>query len=351
MPNNIKGNKEQELVPQKESLFEMRSASQELINEAHANIEDMYKVEEQDALERREYHNVEHTKGVEDKAEKILNTMREADPSIGITDRDIVLARLIASHHDIDQSQKEPRRESETVGGNEFEKELRVRYTKQIEKNSAGVLLGRMQQINEREQKEIFTTQDMETAKKAIVATIPGFSGKTVTQPELNAFVEESLKRQAELEEKGEAGSLEEERKKYMLVLTVALADLGAMMDGGEEFLRDGDRVFREDNIDIAKTLDKHEGLSSEQKEFICKRVKDWYKMQIGFVEGRKEIFEQQILLFPEHVRDHVRNLFKFDESIQAAKKRLEILEEREKNGDKPSFEEMVEGVGYTLSR
>ncbi|MBI5421448.1 MAG: hypothetical protein HZA35_04045 [Parcubacteria group bacterium] len=303
----------------------IRSLSEELIARAHEDIEGRYRREEGDALERREYHNVEHTKGVEEKAELILRTIQNADPSIGVTNRDIIVARLIASYHDIDQRQDDPKISSEKIGEGEFQKKMRARRTIRIEKNSAGILIRRMKESNKKEGKVIFTEEDQRVAREAIEATIPYFIHGTIIQP--------YLKEDASL-----------------ITQAVALADLGAVIDGGEEFLKDGDRVFREDNIDIAEILDKQEDVSNEQKEFICKRIKDWYTFQIGFVEGRKEIFELQILSFPETVKEEVKKLFKFDEAIQAARKRLDVLEDREKHGDKPSFEEMMRSMGYTLS-
>ncbi len=314
----------QEELKSQEHIENIRPYTEELIALAHDNIENMYREEEQNPLERREYHNLAHTKGVEEKAERILNVMRETDPSTGITDHDIMLARLAASHHDIDQSQKEPNVVPEKVGEKEYQKELRARYTVKIEENSAGILVGRMDQINEREKKVVFTEEDKTTVNEAIVATIPGFDRGTVIQPRLSPDAS-------------------------LVAHAVALADLGAMMDGEKEFLADGNRVFREDNIDIARMLDNPENLTDDQKQFIYQRIKNWYKMQVGFVEGRYGVFQEQILFFPDSVREKVKELFKFDEAIQAAKDRLQKIEEREQSGDRPSFEEMVESMGYKL--
>ncbi len=359
--NNREKKTGQESVSQREDLSLLRSSAERLIAEAHSNIGDMYRTEEQDPLERREYHNVKHTEGVEDKAEKILNTTRKAEPSIGITERDIILARLIASHHDVDQSQDEPKITPERMGDEEFQKTQRKRYIEQIEKNSAGILVGRMQQVNEQGKKEVFTKQDMEIARAAILATIPGFAKGTVVQPKLNDFAEESLKRQLELKEEGKMKLLEEEKKKYILVLTIALADLGAMMDGAEEFLRDGNGVFREDNIDIADAMEVTLKMSDQQKEYIYGRIKGWYGAQVKFVEGRREIFELQILSFPDAAKEDVKKLFKFDEAIQAARERLqkvngdEAIMEKEADPEKKKkmkdllFEVTVKEMGYRI--
>jgi len=353
-------NNREKRTGEREDLSLLRSSTERLIAEAHDNIESMYRMEEQDPLERREYHNVKHTEGVEDKVEKILNTIRKADPSVGINERDVILGRLIASHHDIDQSQDEPKITPEQTGGEEFQKMQRKRYIEKIEKNSAGILVGRMQQINEQEKREIFTKQDMDTAENGILATIPGFAKGTVIQPKLNDFAERSLERQSKLKEAGDMKAFEEEKKKYILVLTIALADLGAMMDGAEEFLRDGNRVFREDNIDIADAMEVTFKMSDQQKEYIFHRIKGWYEAQVKFVEGRREIFELQILSFPDAAKEDVKKLFKFDEAIQAARDRLkktnedeaaiekEVDQEKKKTMRDSLFEVAVKEMGYS---
>jgi len=346
-------------LSQKEDPSSLPLFAEKLIALAHENIEELYRKGIKDSLERRDYHNIEHTKGVEDKTEKILNVIQKTDSSITVTDRDIALGRLIAAYHDVDQSQDKPKITAEWMGNEEFQKMQRKRYTEKIERNSAGILVGRMQQTNEQEKKEIFTRQDMEVANEAIIATIPGFEKGTVVQPMLNDFAERSIKRQLELKEKGETVLLDEERKKYILVLTIALADLGAMMDGAKEFLEDGNRVFREDNIDIADAVEGTFKMSELQKEYIYSRMRGWYETQIKFVEGRREIFELQVLSFPEAAKEDVKKLFGFDEAIQATKDRLakmkevEMAIEREGDPEKKRamkdvlFETVAKEMGY----
>ncbi|MDE1970160.1 MAG: HD domain-containing protein [Patescibacteria group bacterium] len=315
-----------EMPPLQESGLEtMRRAAQELIDRAHEDINALYRQDTDKPLERREYHNIGHTKGVEKNAERILRTIQEADSSLGVTPRDVILARLIAAYHDIDQSQDKPNEVKENVEGEELTKSLRKRFIATIEKNSAGILLGRMQQMNE-EQGELFTEHDKDIVKEAILATVPGFDRSlgTVTQPNLHEDAS-------------------------FITKAVALADLGAMMGGGEEFLEDGNRVFREDNIDIAEALEHPEMIDERKKRYFATRIQNWYRTQVSFVEGRQQIFEIQLLSFPESVRDKVKELFKFDEAIAAARQRIADIENATQAGRPYSFEQMMESMGYAL--
>ena len=339
MPNFDGVPHRKELVDTKEQVRDIRPYVEELIALAHNDIEYTYRAEEVDPLERRDYHNLTHTKGVEDKTTIILNTIKN-NSSVEITERDVMLGRLIASHHDIDQSQKEPNIISEKMGEKEFQKEIRVRYTVKIEQNSAGILVGRMEQINEREKKKIFTESDSTIATEAIEATIPGFGkitagydleGKPI---EFGTILQPNLKEDASI-----------------ITYAVALADLGAMIDGGEEFLKDGNRVFREDNIDIARALKDPAELQKEgRKEFICSRILGWYKMQVSFVKGREILFKKHLIdlkerkgVSPEAILA-IEKLFNFKDAIDAAETRLEDPKNKKK-----SFEELVLAMGYKL--
>ncbi|MDE1970161.1 MAG: hypothetical protein KGI50_01100 [Patescibacteria group bacterium] len=300
-----------------------------LIRRAYIDIEKMYPGEGwagNDPFVERAYHNITHTHGVVWATDKILGTMSN-DPRSEINARGINLGCLIAACHDIDQRQGAPTASHISLGGQMYTKEMRHRFVGLIEENSVEILLGRMCQENMTYGTELFTEEDMRIAREAILATVPGFD------PELGTVIQPNLSEGASF-----------------ITHALALADLhAAMMRGGAAFLADGNAVFREENIDVARTLLRSPNISQAEKDFICERIMAWYRMQIRFAEGRKIVVQKQLLWLPETMRDPVMNLFKFDRAIAAARKRVKSIDAKVQAGYPPSFEEMVLSMGYTV--
>ncbi len=283
----------------------------EIVDNALSRVRERYEhaPEEFDNLP---FHNVSHTEGVIRRTESILSAIQEADASL-VSDRDILMGRSAAGSHDTAQ-----RWEENTVADVGFFKVLRRRFVGENENSSAREGIADMDEINQREGKEIFSLGDKAVFQEAIDGTVPGWDpvNKTAMQPKLS---EESS----------------------LIARAVALADLAtAGMDGPEAFIPEGNALFREENLDILKAI-RGSDIPADQKEYFKKRMVGWIKSQVGFARGRQARLEIELQAIPEVVRGAVATLFdKFDASITASEAFAQAV-------DGMSFEELAEKMGY----
>ena len=272
--------------------------------EALARIRERY--EGEDALD---YHNTRHTEKVVRRASAILAAIYTADRSI-LDERRLRLGALAAAWHDVIQDCQI----NEAADG-AFTRRTRRCFTGANEAASAEEAIRYMRE----EGGGTFRPEDEEIIRQVILATVPAADFKEGTMVQANLTPESDV-----------------------LARAVALADLGcAGMDGPEEFVREGNAVFREDAIDIRDALRSSESISREQKDFFVKRMLAWSRVQEKFAAGRKALFEAELEGLPEEARRAVRPLFsKFDESIAGAGAKTA---EREAM----TFEELVSDFGY----
>ncbi|MBI5153200.1 MAG: hypothetical protein HZA36_01955 [Parcubacteria group bacterium] len=329
--------------------------------------------------EFRAYHNKEHTPMMMENAVRVLQAY-EATTGKKIPKRLFSLVKMYGSHHDIDQSwakdhfepeldttilEKRLRNRGEKIperwdpkyvgfsktdvykdlimketgvleeelgeGGltlDEYKKIQRTRHTSLIEQNSIGILLGRMEEINEKTKREngkiVFTKEDMQFAKTAIEATIPGFNGKTITQPKLQELGKalDIVRNQVEQLEgssvpnkesllKKARENLEKAELETAVAMSVAWGDLGGMaMKDPETFEREGNRVLLEEQSDLLNDptkkpeeqealyevlsdlnkIDKRLGeLSEVRKEYVRTRILGWIMFQQNIINGQEE--------------------------------------------------------------
>ena len=233
-----------------------------------------------------------------------------------VTEKDIALGKLSSAQHDIVRRWEENRVKDEN-----FEKVMRRRFIGDNEKASARAALEFMEKANQEAEEEIFKDEDIEMVREAIVVTIPEFDTerKTVIQPHLN-------------------------KESSFVARALALADIGAAgMEGYNEFGREGDALFREENLDILSALENLEELTLEQKEYFRNRMLMWSKFQSEFASGRKSLLKKELSGLTSPVQDRVKDLFDtFDESIAGA-------EATATKREKMTFEELTEDMGYRL--
>lgn len=111
---------------------------------------------------------------------------------------------------------------------------------------------------------EIFSEEDYEIVKEAILATIPAFRNGLVYQPNLN-------------------------ENSSIVAKVLALADLAdAGMVPKKEFTRQSFALFREENLDIKEVLENLDLLTDQKKQGIIRRIKAWIQFQILFINSRK---------------------------------------------------------------
>lgn len=223
-----------------------------------------------------EYHNVEHSIGVGEKAVSFL----ESAPEESITERDKILARTIGYGHDIIQTYEDPWPEAFSGIG-----KRRARKTGLIEQESADYIAKLL-----REQGVELTPDEESILQEAIRATVPGFSPelKTVIQPHINA-------------------------NSHPVVWSVAAADLASAGTDPEHFLKDGDNVFREDRmLPLLETLD------DETLQKLYDEVIGWTASQVTYTEGQKQYWNREEV--PDFIKDR---LTEFDKTIELCRARL----------------------------
>lgn len=266
--------------------------------------------------DKLDFHNTHHTEGVIRRTKKILEAIRAVEPK-SVTPRMIQLAGLIASGHDTVQAY-----DVDLIEDEGHTKLVRKRHVGENEQASAQELIARVTEIGTKTRAgSALTKKDEEILREAIDVTVPDFS------PELQTITQPHLSEQSSL-----------------IARAVALADLGgAGMDGPDVFLREGDALFREEQIDITEALRTPGNLSEDDRDYFKKRMLAWSESQSTFAEGRKTLFEQEIAGLSEKVQNTVRVLFShFDESVTRS-----LLKTKEREG--MSFEALARDMGYAL--
>ena len=189
------------------------------------------------------------------------------------------------------------------------------------EETSAFETIGDMRKINSDLGKEIFTSEDEHICFEAYGVTIPGFSleNKTVIQPRLN-------------------------KDSSLIARLIAFSDLGSSGLLPPGYLKDGNNLFREEQLDIFRKLSGKSPITSEEREDISERIVSWSHSQVDFALGRGKLFEQELGDLPEKVKNALRKRFSaFSASTDAS---LNVAQAREKM----AFAEKIYSLGYLTS-
>lgn len=242
------------------------------------------------------FHNSLHTGHVAERVGLILETIGEANPEL-VSAKTKSLGKIAASFHDIIQGWEE-----REIPDGQFSKIIRSRFAGKNEEASANLAIKFIERANAQNNGEIFSKEDAQIVREAIQATVPGFNAKkeTVVQPNLN-------------------------EKSSVVARALALADIGtAGVDGPETFLKEGDALFKEENLDILEASKKDSnGIPENLKNYYRQRMINWSNFQPKFAQGRKELIEIELNGLPEQSKKKLRTLFnKFDASIEAAKQK-----------------------------
>src|SRR3989344_3856085 len=272
------------------------------IEYARDNIRKRFEEETDNPENNLEYHRRDHTDAVLRRVDAILNTLKASL-------KEMALGKVAGAFHDTVQNWVETPDANTGVP-------KRKRFIGDNEKASAEEASAFMNETN-KDGIDVFSADDIKQVVEAIMVTVPGFNGKTVIQPGL-------------------------QKDSPLVVLTIALADLGAAgMDGAEQYLKEGDENFREENIDIARAIENGQSITSDQAETFKQRMIGWTKFQPIFATGRQEMLEQEIAGLTSEQQDAIRSLFnKFPESIKAATDRIAPRENM-------TFPELAKDMGY----
>ncbi len=247
------------------------------------------------------FHGLEHTRGVLDRAVTLAKAM-------GATDEHADLAGIAAAFHDTVQQWEENPRADGAV--------LRKRFAGQNEKDSAAEAV-RWMQANGND-----NPQAHQLVTEAILATVPGWdpANGTVFQPNLKP-------------------------DSHPVVRAVAFADLGVAGMLGAAFVDEGDPLFREEQLDIARAIHAartRSDIPAETQERYRTRMLGWSASQAGFAKGRKARLETELGDLHPAAKDRVKALFVgFDTAIAAANA---VVTER----STLSFWDIADAMGYT---
>lgn len=291
-------------------------------NEAILAVRERFE-DDSDERNRLPFHNRRHTLDVIRRTRALLEAIREGGV---ITERDVKMGMLAGAFHDTVQRWEESRVKWQENGKEveNHEKVMRRRFAGENEEASAAEAIAFMDKaVEESGDPGLFSEDDKHIVAEAIGATVPGFN------PEKGTVIQPNLK-----------------EKSSLIAHAVALADLGtAGMDGPEKFAREGDALFREENLDILVVFQKPlDEIPEDQKEYYRKRMLGWSKFQAVFAAGRRALLEEELRGIPEGVRDNVKKLFsRFDETIESAKKNGERRESM-------TFEELLRDMEYAVS-
>jgi len=356
-------------------MLAFRNSIESLGAEAMRDMEDLYG--------NNPYHNPNHLLLVAKNDTRILQVIKNTNPDSGLGEEDLLLGKLEAMYHDIDQSVNSEKTKDVVdepyinnlfiekyitshedklvaleavrilMGGdvseegcgagvldmmgrirkfkddlsnsgeiNNYIKRVRVREQPKIEQNSAGILLGRMQIINEKAGEKVFTDKQQHLADESIRATVPFFDVGllTVVQPELK-------------------------KDSSYHAFALALADLGAVaMNGPGMFLREGMGVLDEDHLDLTECIEspeRIEGLSEERKKYMKSRLIGWRKFQKLFLSGREKVVtrlleeRKGLSEFPEETLKAVGALFDWESSKR-------VIDQVIKEAETMSLEELL---------
>lgn len=263
-----------------------------------------------------DYHGPAHTTEVIARTLRILETVRQHDPSL-VSQRDIQRGVLGAAFHDIIQ-------QWEAVPSLQGEVMVIMRKGKPVfnEKGSRYMAGKYMEEANEHFGATMFNEEDLDIVGKGILLTVPGYDMqlKTVIQPGLT-------------------------RDTDLIAGAIALADLGgAGMDGPDAYATEGDRLFLELNMDVRAALHERRQLTEQQNTLFRSRLLAWTAGQVDFAAGRVARLETELAFIPGHVRPAVAALFdKGEETVAQSRERYAKRLTMNENELREELEEVVE--------
>lgn len=234
------------------------------------------------------FHNSGHTEGVIRRTQILLQAM-----NAGPEEYDVGV--LGAAFHDVVQKWEE----NNSVEG----KCLRKRFVVQNETDSAAEGVAWMKATGG------YSDAQCDLLTRAIMGTVPAWDpeNKTVSQPRVPADASPAIR-------------------------AIAMADLGIPgMDGGDEYVKTGDDLFREENLDVLRTVlaaKSRDDVAADLLEAYKGRIVGWCRGQATYARGRAARLPVELGDLSGPTRAAVKALFtKFDESIAAAEEAIRVRE------------------------
>lgn len=242
----------------------------------------MAKYEVKGTQNRLYYHDRLHTSPMISRVRQLLEIIHETNPEV-VTLRDVDLGTIFAARHDVDQDW-----EPVVIDINGQSALKRRRYVTYNENKSAQGTIALMRYLNQDYGQQIFTKDDEANAFESIGATIPGFDPvlKTVIQPNLN-------------------------KNSSIIAKCLALADLSnAGWGTPQEFLKDIDALFLEENLDVTIDLLSNEVLPEAKLKFYQSRYLSWLNSEPDYLAGRQTKLQTDVAAFPQESQARILALF-----------------------------------------
>ena len=234
------------------------------------------------------YHNREHIKGVQQRAEQIFRTIRpawevtlEQETAKNYLERMKLLLDLSAIAHDTIQifiPKTEPHTPRRREAG--VSEQATIEYV-------FDCIHHLNQQLQEKNPQHParFIESDFQIIKEAIAATICAYDPdeQAIYQPELDNA----------------------DRSLSYVARIIALADIGALgLNGIEDYNHEGSLLFLEENPDIVPLIRNHQlpSLKTEQPELyenLRQRLLRRTRFQVNFARSRLARYEQELVGFP----------------------------------------------------
>lgn len=247
------------------------------------------------------FHGVAHTVGVVKRAAILAKAM-------GASAHEIDLAQIAASFHDTVQNW-----ESNTLPDGRV---MRRRFAGKNEEASAAEATAWMRANS-------YSEEDCTLVTQAIMATVPGWN------PTLGTVVQPNLAHDS-----------------HPVVRAVALADIGVAGMDGERFVLEGDPLFREENLDIARALREatcRDSIPAETQDAYKARMLGWSRSQMGFARGRQGAFDTELGNLDPAAKERLTAIFSgFESAIIASQK---LVDER----SLLSFWDLAAAMGYSI--
>ncbi len=263
-----------------------------------------------------DFHDVEHTQKVVDRYRSVVTKFKEYGLEVG-TEREIILGEIGAMFHDVVQD-FDVEEKQEEFNGVMFVKKRRKRLAGVNELSSAYSAIAF---LNEKYY-GLLSDQDEKFLIKQISTTVPKFiEGEGVTQ--INLKPDSSLVDRA-----------------------LAMADLGTSGMEPEKFVSDSDKLFREDNLDVAYAVDyMNEGgyLDSTRQEYFRSRMLSWCQVQVFFPKERKMKLEKELDFLGNKKDQFILEVF------PGFQKAEELMQKAVENRQEMTFVKLAQDMGYVF--
>lgn len=219
--------------------------------EAQSVMEQRYE-DNVDPLYIYQFHDKNHPKLVKARARRTMEYMQDHAPRL-VDPKDIVLSELICDYHDIWIDFK-----LNHIPDGPFVKVLMSRFIGENERWSADELVNFMAQENTFVEQPVYLPDDFVKARTGIMITVPRFEPTLYGQP---TIIQPNLTEDSTL-----------------LDLAIAGGDLESAARDPKQFKKDGDDLFREENIDVWAALADPSPISQAKMAYFRERILDWSK-------------------------------------------------------------------------